>query len=186
MSRARAFPRLALVAATLTFTGCMLASGQLTVVYDTFPDPMHLTELLSVIPVPVDLNTISSYHDHKDAVKGLYDVAVLGRFAAAAGSGPVQVELWMTPATTTHLTASAVMADPTALKLWGTALAAGETHSLTWSESTKEFSAAGRAALLTEARGDGQFTVYALATGPATYDATITHPSIIFTVDAGY
>ena len=56
----------------------------------------------------VDLNSISDYEDHKDKLKGVLDLAVLGEFVHVGGSA-VQVDVWMTPGPTNYTTAAAVM-----------------------------------------------------------------------------
>jgi hypothetical protein len=171
-------PSLALAA--LAATGCFLISGQFLVTFD-FPNTVSVTTG-GVDGVTIDLNTISDYADHKDNLKGLADIAILGNFHNS-GLTDIDVEVWMVDAGSVSLTTpGAVMTAGT--RVWGPFhLAAGATENITWDKSAALFGA-GKAALLTQIKGDGVFTLYALSQA-GTYAFTITNGKLIAVIDAG-
>ena len=59
-----------LVLAALLAAGCILVSGQFIVSYD-LPDPVTITSPADVQRASVDLNTVSTYQDHKSDLKDL-------------------------------------------------------------------------------------------------------------------
>lgn len=168
-----------LMVVALLAAGCLI-SGQFLVTFN-FPNPISVTTG-GVDGVTVDLNTNEDYADHKDKLKGLADIAILGTFANT-GAGDIAVEVWMTDETSPALTTpAAVMAAGT--RVWGPFnLAAGATRTVTWDESAALFGA-GKAALLAQIKGDGVFTLYAL-TQAGTYSFTITNGKLIAVIDAG-
>src|SRR2546428_10567858 len=100
----------------LMTAGCILTSGQVQISFDL---PSFIASSVTGINgTTIDLNTEKEYKDNKDKLKGLTDLAVLGKFTNNATTA-VNVEVWMTTTPSNHLTESALMADPTAIKLWG-------------------------------------------------------------------
>jgi hypothetical protein len=73
----RTVPLLALAA--LAAAGCMLTSGQFVVTYN-LPDPLNVSSALTLTGADVDLNTISEYNDHKDELKRVEDLSLVGDF----------------------------------------------------------------------------------------------------------
>jgi len=164
--------------------GCILTSGQFLVNFD-LTDPLLVASPIQIARVDVDLNTIGAYNDHKEDLSDLVDLALVGEITNNSASVAVDVEFWMTPATTTHLSAAAVRGDPAAVPLWGPfALAPSETRRIGWDQSAGLFR--GRAELLAQVKGDGQFTLYVLGPQAATqYNFSIAHGVLVLVIDAG-
>jgi hypothetical protein len=181
MKNARWFIPSLLMAALLA-TGCFLISGQFIVAYD-FQD-VHVTSATGIEGVVVDLNTVKDYSDHKDDLRGLSDIAILGDFTNNGGSD-IDVEVWMVDNAGPLITdASTVRAD--GVKVWGPFhLGAGATRKITWDESAALF-AAGKKPLLDQIKGDGVFTLYALGpAGTSVYDFSVANGKLIAVIDAG-
>ena len=175
-----------LALAVLTASGCFLISGSFLVTVD-LPDPILVDSAATIAGAQLDLNENSTYKDHKGDLKDVSDCALLGTFSHVAG-GAVDVEVWMTPDPTSHTTAAALAADATKIKVWGLfhldASGTGSSRKISWDEAAKLFSIAGRAALVAQVKGDGQFTLYAVgATAP--YSFKIDKGVFVAVVDAG-
>lgn len=173
-------PSLALAA--LTATGCFLISGQFLVTFEL--GNVNVTSSTGVDGAIVDLNDIGDYADHKDKLKGLADVAILGEFANT-GASAVDIEVWMVDDAGPLLTtATAVRAA--GVKVWGPfQVASGATSKITWDQSAALFGT-GKAPLLAQIKGDGIFTLYALGPDGATlYSFSITNGKFIAVIDAG-
>jgi len=163
--------------------GCILTSGQIQISFDL--PSFTANSVTGIEHESIDLSTESEYQDNKDKLKDLSDLAVLGKFTNNAASA-VNVEVWMTPGTTTHATEAALMADATKIKIWGPfVVAAGATKVIDWNESAALFSAAGKAALLAEAKGDGNFTIYGLGPAGAAYDFSVANGALVLVIDVG-
>lgn len=172
-------PTLALAGALAA--GCMLLSGQFLVSFDLY-DPLVVTPT-AVMGAGVDLNTVGAYRDHKDDLKDVSDLALLGEFTNT-GTTAVDVDVWMTPDLTAHVDAAGVALDETAVKVWGPLrVAPGETRKIGWDASAALFRK-GRAALLEQVKGDGVFTLYALG-GTSAYSFRVTHGSLVAVITAG-
>ncbi|HKW51094.1 MAG TPA: hypothetical protein VJQ53_05105 [Candidatus Eisenbacteria bacterium] len=170
-------PALLLAAAT---PGCILVSGQFLIDFDL--SNFTTSTDSAVTREDVDLTTESDYQDHKNDLKGLSDVAVLGK-VTNNGASSIGVEVWMTPGPTTYTTPGQVTTNGT--KLWGPFnLAAGASKQVTWDESANLFSSAGKALLINEIKGDGQFTIYAIA-GAGTYSFTVDNGVLALVIDFG-
>jgi hypothetical protein len=177
MTKARWFVPGLMLAALLT-AGCLI-SGQFLINFAL----NNLNVVASGVDgVGVDLNTIEDYTDHKDKLKGLADIAILGEFVNT-GANDLAVEVWMTDEAAPALTTpAAVMAAGT--RVWGPFnLAAGATTNITWDDSAVLFGA-GKAALLDQIKGDGIFTLYALTQSGA-YAFQINDGKLIVVIDAG-
>jgi hypothetical protein len=172
-------PTLALAA--LLAAGCILVSGQFIVSYD-LPTPLTSTQAYLGGVAVVDLNTVGTYTDHKSDLKGLSDVAILGEFTNT-GSTPVDVELWMTPDLTRYSTPDVIITDASAVKVWGPLrLAVGETKKIGWDQSAGLFKQ-GKAALTAQIKGDGVFSLYAVAPS-LSYSFRINHGVLVAVVQA--
>ena len=85
--------------------GCIITSAQV-LTHFSLPNPVHIvsgtadhSEL-----IPVDLTTLSDYNDHKEDLKGLTDLAILGKFTNVSGpAGGVNV--YITPTLDSRLAA---------------------------------------------------------------------------------
>src|SRR5262245_32761342 len=171
-----------LMLAALLATGCFLISGQYIVTYAF--DDVTVTSATGIDGVVVDLNTVKDYADHKENLKGLSDVAILGTFKNNGGSD-IDVEVWMMDNAGPIVTdASVVRAD--GVRVWGPFhLAAGATRNITWDESAALFGA-GKGPLLEQIKGDGVFSLYALGpSGMTVYSFSVTDGKLIAVIDAG-
>lgn len=154
-------PALAIV---LAAPGCVLTSGQFLIDFEL--DDFSTTTETAVTREDVDLTTEEDYVDHKEDLQDLADVAVLGTLINNGGTA-INAEVWMTAGQTSYTNAADVTANAT--KLWGPfQVAAGASETVDWDESADLFSATGKALLIQEIKGDGQFTVYMIA-AEATY-----------------
>lgn len=170
-------PALLLAVAT---PGCVLVSGQFLIDFDL--DNFAASTDTAVTREDVDLTTESDYNDHKEDLKGLADVAVLGKISNT-GSTDIGIEVWMTAGPTTYTTPTQVTTNGT--KLWGPFnLGAGVTKQVNWDDSAKLFSTGGKALLISEIKGDGQFTIYAIA-DVGTYQFNVDNGVLALVLDFG-
>jgi hypothetical protein len=167
--------------ALLGAAGCMLTSGQFNVPVE-LPSPLDVVGPEGVIRADIDLNQDSIYRDHKQDVQGITDAALLGELTNAGDA--TEAEIWMTPASTNHSSATSVRLDPTAVPLWGpVSLAAGQVLRLDWDASAGAF--VGRSALLEELQGDGTFTLYTFGSaGGSTYHFSLRQGVLLVVIDA--
>jgi hypothetical protein len=178
----RSYIIIAALALGLVTAGCVLTSGQIRISFDL--DNFTTSTQTQVSREDIDLNDESEYKDNKDKLKDLTDLAVLGQITNT-GASDINVELWMTPALTTHADVASLKADGTALRVWGPfSLKVGETAKINWDKSAALFNAAGKAALLKEAKGDGAFTIYAIA-DVGTYSFDVDHGVLVLVMDVG-
>ncbi|HET7499240.1 MAG TPA: hypothetical protein VFM00_13155 [Candidatus Eisenbacteria bacterium] len=170
-------PCLALV---LFAPGCILTSGQFTLDFD-LPD-ITATSSTGIVGEQIDLNDDSDYKDHKDNVKDISDFAVLGTFHNT-GTSDVNVEVYMTRDLTTLTDALTI--TTTGIKLWGPfKVPANGTKTIDWDASAALFTAAGKAAVLQEAKGDGNFTLYAVGSA-GTYQFDVENGKLVLVIDVG-
>ena len=177
----------------LMLCGCLLTTGQVSVDFDL--GTINVATPLNLVAQQVDLNTISDYVDHKDNIRGVSDLALLGTITnniAAALSTPgskftqggptdLNVEAWITPTTTNYVTDAQVRAN--AVKLWGPLLVpAGATVNIDWDDSAALFTPLGKATLLQEIKGDGVFTIYLLGTS-GFYNFTVDNATLVLTLE---
>ncbi len=181
-------PLLAL--AGLLSAGCVLTSAQVLASF-ALPSPFTVADLVGV---PVDLTTVSEYQKHKDKLEDVVDLAVLGRFTNEQ-SAPTGVLVYLQPDQTKplYLTSSQLLADPTAVRLWGPyTLAAGAAGvPIAWDQSAALFGP-GRSALVNEIKGDGKFTLYFVASSALESRPALARPARAggaplprFTIDSG-
>src|SRR4030095_6071929 len=91
----------------------MLTSGQFVVTYN-LPDPLDVSSV-AFAGTKVDLHTISEYNDHKDELKRVEDLALVGNFTNTTFTAK-QVEVWIVPdGSLTNLTLQQVQANGTRL-----------------------------------------------------------------------
>ncbi|HMI31205.1 MAG TPA: hypothetical protein VK527_05645 [Candidatus Limnocylindrales bacterium] len=168
----------------LMTAGCILTSGQIQISFD-LPSPFTANSVTGIDGTTIDLNTESEYQDNKDKLKDLSDLAVLGKFTNNAATA-VNVEVWMTPAATSHLTEAALRGDPTAIKLWGPfQVGPNATTVIDWNKSAALFTTAGKATLLAQAKGDGEFSIYAVGPAGAAYNFTVENGALVLVIDVG-
>jgi len=172
-------PALVLV---LAVAGCILVSGQFLIDFEL---PSFVTVTNSTISKQnVDLNTNDDYDEHKDDLKAIADIAVLGKLTNN-GSNAIGVEVWMTATDTNLADEAAVRAG--AIRLWGpfnVAAGPGTSETVDWNESATLFNAAGKTALLNEVKGDGQFTLYAIG-NDTTYNVSVENGVLALVLDFG-
>ena len=72
--------------AALLGNGCVITSAQVLTHFD-LPNPFTIVSSTADHSelVPVDLTTLSEYEDHKDDLKGLTDLAIVGKFTNVNG-----------------------------------------------------------------------------------------------------
>ena len=169
------------IAVVLLLGGCLLTSGQFAISFDLF-DPLVVSGPTAV-GIPVYLDTIDEYNNHKDDIKDLADVALLGEITNNSSTTTLPVEFWMPPDLTPYTTDTQVRSDPTAVRLWGPfTLAPSQVARIDWDKSAGLFT--GRTALLTEVKTNGTFTIYALGPAGAPYSFTL-HQGVLVMVLAG-
>jgi hypothetical protein len=166
-----------LALAALAAAGCFLVSGQFTVNY-SLPSPLPAVGAATLTGVPVDLNTLGDYRDHKHDLKQVDDLALIGDFMNNGGSAAA-VEIWLVPSGALSLQADQLAANGT--RLWGPlAIAAGTTEHVDWNHSSTLL--VSRQALIDEIQGDGKFALYIVADGA--FDLTLTHGAVIAVISA--
>lgn len=177
--------RIAIPAVILAFAaaGCILVSGQFLL--DFALDDFTASTELTVTRTDIDLTTESDYQDHKDDLKSIADIAVLGKITNN-GSAAVGAEVWMTPSNATvYTTADDVKTHAT--RLWGPlTVQPGASNAVTvdWNKSAQLFSTTGKALLLDEAKGDGQFTLYLIG-DTTTYNIDVENGVLAIVLDFG-
>ena len=175
-------PVTALVAAMAS--GCMLVSGQFIVPFEfaeVGADPLTVTSSSTLSNVRVDLNTISEYNDHKENLKDIVDMALLGKLTNLDSGASVTMEVWMVAnPTATYTTDAAVRSN--GVKVWGplTVPASGVAN-IGWDQSAALF--VGRDKLITEVKGDGVFDLYAV--GNNGYNFRVDKGVLMLVVAAG-
>ena len=173
--------RLVPLCIVLGAAGCILTSGQFRLSFDL--GNIVVASPTSLNSVDVDLNTNSTYRDHKDNLKGLADLALLGEVRNNTPGARVEIEAWLTR-DQTDLTTDAQVRGA-GIRIWGPLrLASGETRRIDWDASAALFGDAGVAALLQEVKGDGSFTIYVIGAA-GTYAFTIQDGFLVLTLDAG-
>jgi hypothetical protein len=171
----RTVPLLALAA--LAAAGCMLTSGQFVATYN-LPDPLNVSSALTLTGVDVDLNSISEYNDHKNELKRVEDLSLVGDFTNNSATA-AQIEVWLVPSAALNLTPQQLPQNGT--RLWGPLAVAGNTtEHVDWDRSAALF--VGRQALIDEVKGDGHFSLYVVASGA--FNVTVTKGTLIVVVGA--
>lgn len=173
------------VLAALLGNGCIITSAQILTHFD-LPNPFTINSSLvdHSERVPVDLTTLGDYEDHKEDLKGLTDLAILGKFTNV--SGPAGgVEVFIVP--TLDTPAGGAPAIPNgAVLLWGPATigATGSSRTIGWDDSAALFTQAGKALLISQVKGDGKFTLY--TTGSAgSFNIRVDEGVLALVLDAG-
>jgi len=168
-----------LVLAALTATGCFLVSGQFMVTLDM--DDVTVTSAAAITGRYLDLNTEEDYEEHKDKIKNLADVALLGQVHNTLPT-PLTLELWMTDTNTGSLTLGDIQTQ--GVRVWGPLTVAGNgTETLSWDRSAELFGV-GKAAVLDQIKSDGAFTLYAVgSTSPFQFE--FTHGVFVAVISAG-
>lgn len=153
--------RFAALLLPVALAGCILSTGQFNIDVD-LDDPISIDSDQSYYAEVVDMNTNEDYVSHKDDLVGIADIALLGT-AVNTGPADIDVEVWISPDASKYSDADDVREN--AYKLWGPfAVGADSERRATWDESAALFNSTGKYVLLTELKGDGVFTMYALRT----------------------
>src|SRR5262245_10341047 len=79
--------------AALASAGCMLTSGQFVVTYD-LEDPTHVVTVGTLPGQLIDFNTVSEYNDHKDDLKRVEDLALVGDITNNLSTN-AEVDVWI-------------------------------------------------------------------------------------------
>ena len=154
--------RIALAAAALAVlaTGCILISGQFLVQVEL--GDFSVNSALPVTGMYVDLPSDGTYRDHKSEIKSLEDVALVGSVHNPGAVG-LSVVVYLMDGNSGLKTVNEITQQGT--RVWGPlSVAAGATEVIDWNRSSKLFGS-GKDALLDQAKGDGQFTLYAVSDG---------------------
>jgi len=163
--------------------GCILTSGQILIDFDL--PSFQANSATGIDGTTIDLNTEKEYQDNKDKLKDLSDLAVLGKFTNNSSTA-VNVTVWMTTTPSSHTTESALMSDPTRVQLWGPFSVAGNaTTTIDWNRSASLFSTLGKAALLQQAKTDGNFSLYVVGPAATSYDFSVANGSLVLVIDVG-
>ena len=163
--------------------GCILTSGQVLIDFD-LPN-FTASSTTGIDGTTIDLNTEKEYADNKEKLKDLTDLAVLGKFTNNSATA-VNVTVWMTTTPSSHLTQAALMSDPTRVQLWGPFQVAGSaTKTIDWNTSAQLFSTAGKAALLQQAKTEGNFSLYVVGPPATAYDFSVANGSLVLVIDVG-
>lgn len=164
-------------------TGCFITSAQV-LAHFALPNPFTIDGADGYERIYVDLNTIKEYKDHKELLKTINDYAIVGTFTNVDGPGG-GVVFYITPGNTSLTTPAAIAAGAT--KLWGPGVIGetGSSRTIGWDDSAKLFTAAGKKILLTEAQGDGEFTLYSIGTPGASNTIRVAKGFLILVLGAG-
>lgn len=164
--------RLALAIATLAglaAAGCVLISAQVLVTYDFAAhgfDPLIVTSPAALAGVPVDLNTVKAYNDHKSDLQQVSDLALVGKITNLTANA-TDAEVWMVANPGTMLTTDAAVRNA-GVEIWGPLhLGPNGVVQVGWDASSKLF--VGRQALIDEIKGDGRFDLYVIGSGSYSY-----------------
>ena len=173
--------RLAFVVMLLAGTaGCILSTGQVMIAYE-LPSPVRVAGADALVAMQVNLDEIQSYRDHKSGLKDLADIALLGSIANGSTGDPIDLEVWLTRASTQLQEVTQVREQ--GIPIWGgQRVEADEVRRLDWDDSAKLVYESGRQALLEEARGDGSFTLYFIDRA-SIYDFTISEGALVLVLD---
>lgn len=175
----------AAVLAGVVTAGCLFVSGQFVVTYnfkDHGYDPVSVNSSLALVGVPVDLNLVSAYKDHKKDLKDVSDLAVVGNVTNLDNGAPVDVEVWIVPHPNGTLLTTDAAVRSAGVRVWGPLhVEAGTTRTVGWNDSARLF--VGRPALISEVKGDGRFDLYAL--GSNGYHFQVSKAAIIAVIGAG-
>jgi hypothetical protein len=175
------FPVTALAA--LMAAGCMLVSGQFIVTFDFADhgfDPLLVDSPTALGGVQVNLNDVDTYADHKDELKDVADLALVGKVSNLTGTDTA-IEVWMVASPGVMLTTDAAV-RAAGQRIWGSLqVPANSSVQIDWNRSAALFG--GRQALIAEIKGDGRFDLYALGTG--SYDFRIDQGALIAVISAG-
>lgn len=167
----------------LLTAGCILTSGQIQISFE-IPN-FTASSATGIDGTTIDLNTEEEYQDNKDKLKDLSDLAVLGKFTNNSSSA-VNVDVYMTTTPSDHPTEALLLADPTVVKLWGPfQVSPSSTTTIDWNKSAQLFTTAGKAALLAQAKGDGQFSIYAVGPAGAAYNFSVANGALVLVIDVG-
>ena len=168
------------ILAALLGNGCVITSAQVLAHYD-LPNPFTIVSSTADHSerVPVDLSDVDEYNDHKDELKRVEDLALVGNFTNRTSTA-AQVEVWIVPdGSLTNLTPQQLQANGT--RLWGPlAVAGNSTEKVDWDRSSALF--VGRQALIDEVKGDGSFALYVVANGA--FSVRVTEGTLIVVVGA--
>ena len=174
-------PGLALAA--LTTTGCFLLTAQIIV--STSLGNLSAINGAASAGKYIDLSVESSdYADHKDKLKDIPDIAVLGTIKNNLAS-PVSADVWLVtnPSGSALLPSLAAVQAAGGIKVWSLGLAASETKTIDWDTSATLFTPAGKAALINDIKGDGIFTLYVFGSTD-TYNLTVTNGVVVVIISA--
>jgi hypothetical protein len=170
--------------ALVTAAGCLLDSQAITVPYTLQPDSLASATNQPPTAVPVDLNTVSQYSQRKGSIRGLADLAILGRFRNNALT-VTRVEWWVARDGAVYTTPAQVRTN--CVMLWGgPEMLPRSSMSIDWNKSAGLTHTEGVDAVFQELQGDGKFTLYAIgALNGTNYNFTVLDASLVLIVNSG-
>ena len=128
----------------------------------------------------MNLNDVDTYADHKDKMKDVADLALVGKVTNLTDTATA-IEVWMVAAPGALLTTDAAV-RAAGQKIWGSlGVPASGSVQIDWNKSAALFG--GRALLIGQIKGDGRFDLYALGTGA--YAFRIDKGALIAVISAG-
>jgi|SRR5437867_9740571 len=157
---------LAGIALAALTAGCVLVSGQFLVQVEL--GDLSVNSVTAVQGLYVDLPSKGTYRDHRNDIKTLEDLALLGS-VHNTGSSSVTLSVYVIDGNSGPLPVSTITSGGT--RVWGPlTVAAGATEVLDWDRSSVLFGS-GKAKLLDEIKNGGQFTLYLVSsTTPFEFD----------------
>ena len=174
----------------LAASGCILISAQI-LTHFSLPNPFTIDSSLidhaERIPVDLSVDVGKDYTDNKDKLKDIGDFAILGKFTNVNGpASPYGGVLVYIAPDLVGLPGGAPSIPSNAVLLWGPGKIGptGSVRTIGWDESAALFKPAGKALLLSEVKGDGQFTLYATGSA-ATFDIRVDDGVFALLLDAG-
>lgn len=170
-----------LLLAALIGTGCVLVSGQFVIQVDLGDASINVVNASSLLAgYYVDLPSNSTWKDHKDDIKQLEDLALVGQFHNT-GASSVSISLYLLDGNPGAQSAGTVIS--TGIKVWGPlTVAAGATDKVDWTRSAELFT--GKDALLQRIKGGGQFTLYAVSSATS-FSFDVKNAVFIAVISAG-
>lgn len=158
-----------LLLAALVGTGCVLVSGEFLIQVEMGDVSVDVVDVNSLLDgYFVDLTTNSTWKDHKNDIKSIEDLALVGD-VHNSGLSDVTVVVYLRDGNPGPLSQATVTSS--GIRVWGPlTVAAGATEKVDWNRSSALFGA-GKTALLSRIKTGGQFTFYATSTtAPFSFD----------------
>jgi len=170
--------------AVIAAAGCgVFDSKQVTLSVAVQPDSFVVATTQPLPSLPVDLTTLPEYNSIRSSIRGLSDLAILGR-VRNNGLTFIRPEYWFTPGPTAFVNATQVRLNGT--MLWaGPELAASPASAeFDWNKSAGLVHRDAFDAFFAEIQGDGAFTLYVIGAITGTnYTFLMQDPRLVMVLD---